>query len=231
MLSAYDNSPMLVPFTRTIPRTPLSDAAALRILACLHSVSPEGTHLNQPGVEPMRAVRATRNPGFASIESPQAQRAGPGRSSHPTTQFARPRSPNSDLRSPTPCVLVLEIVIVFVFPSVPSASSCSFSSLSSCSRQSTLNSEEENHERHETHERLAKTMIQACRWDVYGFRPVVLPPPVRFRRRRSAPYGHPAPWQRHIPHAFPGLVRRLQAANQAGNQYRSTNRLWRKRTP
>ena len=53
-----------------------------------------------------------------------------------TLQFARPRSPNSNLRSPTPCVLMLEIVIVFVFPSVPSVSSCSFSSLSSCWRQS-----------------------------------------------------------------------------------------------
>ena len=51
-------------------------------------------------------------------------------------QFARPRSPNSDLRSPIPCVLVLEIVIIVVFPSVPSASSCSFSSLSSYWRQS-----------------------------------------------------------------------------------------------
>ena len=50
----------------------------------------------------------------------------------PTTQFAPPRSPNSDLRSPIPCVLVLEIVIVLAFPSVPSASSCSFASLSSC---------------------------------------------------------------------------------------------------
>ena len=44
------------------------------------------------------------------------------------------RSPNSDLRSPTPCVLVLEIVVLF--PSVPSASSCSFSSSSSRWRQS-----------------------------------------------------------------------------------------------
>ena len=35
------------------------------------------------------------------------------------------------------------------------------------------------------------------------FPPVVLPPPARFRRRRSAPYGHPAPWPRHIPRAFP----------------------------
>ena len=139
---------------------------SLTYLACLHSASPEGTYLNQPGVEPMRAVRATRNPGFTSIQSPQAQRAGPGRSSHPTTQFAR-----LDLRSPTPCVLVLEIEIVFVVPSVPSVSSCSFASSSSCWRQSTLNSEEENHEIHETHERLAKTMIPVCRWDVYGFRP------------------------------------------------------------
>ena len=46
------------------------------------------------------------------------------------------RVPISQLRSPTPCVLVLEIVIVFVFPSVPSASSCSFPSSSSCWRQS-----------------------------------------------------------------------------------------------
>ncbi len=27
--------------------------------------------------------------------------------------------------------------------------------------------------------------------------------PTRFRRRRSEPYGHPAPWQRHIPAHFP----------------------------
>ena len=41
------------------------------------------------------------------------------------------------------------------------------------------------------------------------FPPVVLPPPARFRRRRSAPYGHPAPWSRHIPHAFsPTFCRR-----------------------
>ncbi len=47
-------------------------------------------------------MRATRNPGFASIQSPQAQRAGPRRSSYPNHPVRASRSPNSDLRSPIP---------------------------------------------------------------------------------------------------------------------------------
>ena len=46
------------------------DYVSLRLAILL---SPEGTYLNQPGVEPMRAVRATRNPGFAFRRFPQCR--------------------------------------------------------------------------------------------------------------------------------------------------------------
>ena len=70
-------------------------------------------------------------------------------------------------------------------------------------------SREPSRRNHERHERLAKTMIPACRWDVYGFRPSF------YRLRRVFAEGDQHrmviildPRQRHIPHRFPTFCRR-----------------------
>ena len=108
--------------TRKWPTTAILPACRWK----LHDVCPSA---HAPGVFPLHAAAKPHMECGNLLPLSGLQ----PRADTPVRAF---RSPNSDLRSPTPCVLVLEIVIVFVFPSVPSASSCSFSSLSSCWRQS-----------------------------------------------------------------------------------------------